>query len=222
MDNVQRIMDNVGYKKLRQALLWFTVIIIAISTLILSSQLPCGQHSIIHSQAAEGGEVYTIRLYSLRFSDNDAPGITGVIGMKYAVTLKQDGSKEQPIGLSLYYNSTGTEKYLSVKKGNYSQGEKRGDYLEFKMKDYSALKSWIVMYESRGYGITGPNAALDVSISGEFFSYTEIFKKAPKTHVYDGNDKALYHLPDGIRRVWQYVGMGMELQWYIGRRHYNG
>lgn len=142
--------------------------------------------------AEDVGEVYTIRLYSLKFSDADVPGITGMSGTQYSITLKQEGSKEASVGLRMYYNFENGEKYLSVKKG-----EKRGDYLEFRLKDYSALKIWVVMFQNWGYGITPINTALDVSVDGSFFEKMEVLKTAPASSVYDANDKALYHYPDG-------------------------
>lgn len=143
---------------------------------------------------AEEVPVYSLRLFSLRFSDGDASSVFGVDGTQYNVSIKQLGSADVAVTVRLYFNNVGGEKWLSV-----TAGEKRGDYREFNVKDYRALQPWVLFFRGINYSISPMNANIDVSnIDCTFTQMQEILRTAPLTSVLDGNGKALFRQFNGL------------------------
>jgi hypothetical protein len=147
------------------------------------------------ARADEVNGVYTVRLYSLRFAVEDIPTITGVDGGYYNVTLRQDGNSDAPVGVRMAYNYTAgspADIYLSVEAGT-----ERGEaFFEFKVHSYNVLRSWIVIFQGRGFAVPAFNVQADISIDGSYF-YRDPSVTIPKSSVYDANDNPLYYLPDG-------------------------
>ena len=143
--------------------------------------------------AADAAPMYTVRLYSLRFSDADAAGITGGIGTQYSVKVKQDWSTESYTGVRMYFNVIEGERYLSM-----SAGQKKGDvYAEFKVREYWSLNNWLVVFQNQTYAITPINAVLEVSADGSFYVEEGRTLYTPASSVYDANNRKLFYLPDG-------------------------